>query len=356
MNIILEALKTSIEITGLVMIMMLLIEYINVKSHGKSFSKLQKSKTRQVLFATLLGLIPGCVGGFAVVSLFTHRLLSFGSLIAMMIASAGDEAFIMLAMIPKESLILFAILTAIAIVAGIIADKLFVVPAPFTKEHYEIHTMDVGSQHITQKTGIKENLKNIGKERALIIAGIVIFIIASLTGLVGHEHHAGEEHMHTSLNLLDEKWINILFMGVSILTLYHTLAANDHFIKAHLWSHVVLKHFRAIFLWTFGALIVIHYGMEFLHVENWIKDNVMVMILIAVLIGIIPESGPHIVFITLFASGVVPFSVLLASSIVQDGHTALPLLAESKKCFIKAKAFNMGVGLITGTAVHLLGF
>ena len=74
-----------------------------------------------------------------------------------------------------------------------------------------------------------------------------------------------------------------------------------------------------------------------MNIESWIQQNVFIMILIAVLIGIIPESGPHIVFITLFAAGTVPFSVLLASSIVQDGHTTLPLLAESKKCFIKAK-------------------
>ena len=61
------------------------------------------------------------------------------------------------------------------------------------------------------------------------------------------------------------------------------------------------------------------------------------MILLAILIGIIPDSGPHLLFVTLFATGTVPFSVLLASSISQDGHAALPLLAESKRSFVKAK-------------------
>jgi len=79
------------------------------------------------------------------------------------------------------------------------------------------------------------------------------------------------------------------------------------------------------------------------------------MILLAVAIGLIPESGPHMVFITLFAGGFVPFSVLFASSIVQDGHTTLPLLAESKSSFFKAKLINMIVGLAVGLLLHFVG-
>ena len=59
MNILLDALKNSILITGLVMIMMLLIEYVNIHSHGESFKKLRKSPFRQVVVAALLGLVPG---------------------------------------------------------------------------------------------------------------------------------------------------------------------------------------------------------------------------------------------------------------------------------------------------------
>ena len=72
------------------------------------------------------------------------------------------------------------------------------------------------------------------------------------------------------------------------------------------------------------------------------------MLVIAVLIGIIPESGPHLLFLTLFINGTIPFSILIASSIVQDGHGALPLLAESRKSFIYMKGINVVVGFIVG--------
>lgn len=416
-----EALKNAILITGLVMIMMLLIEYVNIHSHGNSFKKLKKSPVRQVLVATLLGMIPGCIGGFAVVSLFTHNLLSFGALVAMMIASSGDEAFVLMAMIPKTAVILFIILIVIAIVAGIIVDKIFKkVPTPFEPEHYELHENCCETKKSPVfGNGIKNNLRTMSKERLLIVIGISLFITAVVLGLLEHKHAEGDGHDHgiakqatttelvahectgcgneecatedssttnpqTSnnqnhaattdnhdhtaegahsaidehghLNIFSERWLNLIFAFISLITLYLTLSANEHFIKEHLWNHVVKKHLKSIFLWTFGALLVLQFGIQYLDIEHWMRDNIVFMILLAVVIGLIPESGPHMVFITLFAGGLVPFSVLLASSIVQDGHTALPLLAESKSSFFKAKLINMLIGLIVGLAVYLIGF
>lgn len=65
--------------------------------------------------------------------------------------------------------------------------------------------------------------------------------------------------------------------------------------------------------------------------------------------------GPHLVFVTIFAEDVVPFSVLLASSIVQDGHGMLPMLAHSRRAFIVIKLVNLIVGLAIGAAVMALG-
>jgi hypothetical protein len=122
----------------------------------------------------------------------------------------------------------------------------------------------------------------------------------------------------------------------------------EHFIKEHLWGHVIKKHLPRIFLWTFGAFVLIYVLEGYLDIEQWISNNVIWMLVIAVLIGIIPESGPHLIFLTLFVNGTIPFSILIASSIVQDGHGALPLLAESRKSFIYMKGINMIVGFIVG--------
>jgi hypothetical membrane protein len=88
---------------------------------------------------------------------------------------------------------------------------------------------------------------------------------------------------------------------------------------------------------------------------EWMNSNLWWMLIVAVLVGILPESGPHIVFIILFFQGFIPLSILLASSITQDGHGALPLLAESRKSFIVMKAINVLVGFLVGAAGLALG-
>ena len=370
-HLFIDVLRNSILITGLVLIMMLMIEYFNTHSHGKWFKRIQDSKIKQIFLGSLLGLVPGCIGGFATVSLYTHRLLSIGALVAMMISSSGDEAFVIMAMMPKEAVVLFAILFAISIITGLVTDYIiFRKPQnDLCPDDFEIHDTDTHSHEripsLMRKESYRAMLKP-SKERIAILVGIACFIAAVIMGILacGHEHTADcchvHGHMHShhhsdaTLNILNEKSINIMFAIISIITLFFTAVANEHFIKEHIWKHVIKRHMVSIFLWTFGTLLICNIGMQYLDVAHWINNNMAFVILLAVLVGIIPESGPHLVFVTLFAQGVLPFYVLLVNSIVQDGHSALPLLAESKMSFAKAKLINIAVGLLIGYTCLIL--
>ena len=168
------------------------------------------------------------------------------------------------------------------------------------------------------------------------------------------EEHSDVAISGHTINLLNEEWMNILFAGLSIIMLFVLLLGSDHFVEEHLWNHIVKKHLPTIFAWTFGVLLVLGVGLQYVQIDRWVSDNTALMILLATLIGIIPESGPHLIFVTLFATGVVPFPVLLASSISQDGHASIPLLAESRKSFLWAKIINCAVALAAGYAAMLI--
>jgi hypothetical protein len=127
-------------------------------------------------------------------------------------------------------------------------------------------------------------------------------------------------------------------------------------LEEHLWKHIIQQHVPKIAIWTFLALLLIHFLFHSVDLLAWVEENTVWMLLIAVLIGLIPESGPHLVFLTLFLTGSIPFSILLANSITQDGHASLPLLAESKRGFVTAKLINAGVGLLAGYTGYLFGF
>ena len=212
-----------------------------------------------------------------------------------------------------------------------------------------------------------------------MFAGLAIFIAALATGHLGHNHsahaheHSGHHHSEIciaedghaethdnatkntkfNVNLLNEDWMNVLFAGLSVIMLFVLLLSSDHFVEEHLWNHIIRKHLPTIFAWTFGVLLIVGIGLQHIEIDHWISDNTALMILLATLIGIIPESGPHMIFVTLYAAGVVPFPVLLASCISQDGHSSIPLLAESKKSFAWAKLINCIVALAAGFGAML---
>ena len=116
--------SNALMITSFVVIMMSLIEYVNVWTHGRFINGMNKNIFVQALIGTLLGVIPGCMGTFTAVSLYTHKALSLGALVACLIATSGDEAFVMLATMPMQSLWLFGITAVVGFVASIIVDKL----------------------------------------------------------------------------------------------------------------------------------------------------------------------------------------------------------------------------------------
>ena len=150
--------------------------------------------------------------------------------------------------------------------------------------------------------------------------------------------------------------MNVLFAVLSVFVVLLVAASSEHFVKEHLWHHVICKHALKTFLWTAGALAVITVVMHYVNIGDWLKDNTYYLLILAALIGMIPESGPHMVFISLFAGGIVPFSVLLTSSMSQDGHTSLPLLASSTRSFLVAKILNALFAVAVGSVFYFLGF
>ena len=360
LHIILDALRNSVLITGLVISMMMMIESFNIESHGQFFAGLKKSRVGQVVMSALLGSIPGCMGGFAAVSLYTHRMLSFGALVAMMIASSGDEAFMILAMLPDKALTLFVLLFVIAVVSGLLTD----VAASFRKGKNKYLKDDVLEDGPGCETGYsiheestahkgtsESSKKHFTLHRWILLSGTLVFMVVLALGLLEHEHHHEAASVH--INLLNEEWMHIVFAVLGLVLVGVIFFASDHFVEEHLWHHIVKRHLPGIFAWTFGVLLSISLLMHFVDIENWISNNTVLMIILAVAVGIIPESGPHLIFVTLFASGIVPFPVLLASSISQDGHASIPLLAESKSGFVKAKLINCLVALVCGLAAML---
>jgi hypothetical protein len=357
----LEILKNTISITVFVSVMMMVIEYFNIRTKGKWHNKLEKNKFLQILIAVFLGAIPGCLGAYTVVSLYTHGVFSFGAVVATMIATFGDEAFIMLAMMPKETMIISIVLILVAILTGLIVNIFYKKKYKDNSKHLHIHEEE---QCICfQSKIILENLKKISFVRAVLLFSILIFMGFLFFSGTGHNHsdlpfsstekiekvthHESESTIDLADNHDEEhhiSWVKLTFILISLIAFFIVITVPEHFLEEHLWNHIIKKHFIKVFLWTFGILSLVYLMNFFVDINDLVKNNLHIILILAVLIGILPESGPHLIFVSLFLSGTIPLSILMANSIVQDGHGALPLFAEDKRGFFLMKFINVNSG------------
>ncbi len=401
-----DVIKHTLLITSFVMTMMLIIEFINIQTKGIWGKKLKNSRRSQLFLAVGLGLLPGCMGVYTVVSLYTHNLLSLGALVAAMIATSGDEAFLMISLMPKQSLILFGVMTIIALLVGWLINVFVKSNLKLLPEHnkFDIHEHEDACK-CYEKRNMIDKLKHISLPRAVMLSTLILFIVGIILFDLGHSHgnmesmglnlpheilpeekldksvhshdhdhdhnhdHGHDHGLDPGTDLSSDQtshsdhdhgggwgWLRITLLLALIAATYIVYIVPDHFLEKHLWEHIIKKHFLKIFLWTFGTLVAIHFLMDYIHLNQWLESKMIYLLILAVLIGIIPESGPHLVFLALFLSGTIPLSILLANSIVQDGHGALPLFAESKKSFAVVKVINMLVGFAAGGIGLLLGF
>ncbi len=328
----------TLSITGFVFVMMLVIEYVNVLTSGLWQKGLAGNRWGQYAVAALLGAIPGCLGAFMVVGMYSHRMLTLGAVVTAMVATSGDEAFVMLAMIPRQAVLLSLVLAVVGILAGALTDALAgrrYEGCPGLQVHDDLQCRCFGHGQILHQ------LREMSPVRGVLVTGLAVFVAAVATGLVGPAAW---------------NWIRVTILGLSVVSLLIVSTAPEHFLEQHLWHHVARQHLPRIFAWTLGALLLMHVLTEYLQLEGLIRENPWTVLLIAGLVGLVPESGPHLVFLTLYTEGSVPLSVLLASSIVQDGHGMLPMLAYSRKVFVQVKLVNLAVGLAMGAAVLLMGF
>lgn len=385
-------LQQTLIITTLVLGMMMVIEFINVRTGGLWSKKLQTKPWIQILFAIVMGFIPGCLGTYTVVSLYIHRVVNFPALMAALITTTGDEAFFMFSLFPEKALLINLILIGIAIVVATLLQvtmKNKFVGLRDKEMSFPIHENESCSHtHHHKHHNIKSNIKNISFVRALLItlsAGVLVLVLSGvidgshhLNLLMGgqteesvihsmeshqiedstclhidchnhnHSHNHNHNHNHSHDHGGEADWIRFILIILFTAILIIVVVAEEHFLEEHMWEHVIKVHLPKIFLWTFGVILCLTIINNYINIHDIIDTKPFIVLLIAILIGIIPQSGPHLIFLILFANGDLPLGIFLANCIVQDGHGALPLLAESRKAFIISKGIKIIIALLIG--------
>jgi len=328
----------AVNVTVLVFVMMTVVDWVQVYTQGRLEQIIGKNRWRQYLITSALGVVPGCTGGFLVVSLYIRRLVSFGAVAGVMIAGSGDEAFIMLSKFPKDALLLFGLLFICGVVFARVADGVFgwreLEPCPEC-ELSHLHQEECSC--FEPKVALQ--FPNWRLTRYLLIGFNLLLLVLFSAGVIGEQGW--------------EKILMISFLGFS---LFIFLVVPDHYLEEHILEHIFKRHIWKVFLWSFFAILIIALFLERMDLESFIKAHLSWVLLLSALVGIIPQSGPHLIFVFLYADGLIPFSILFTSSFVQDGHQMLPLLSYTVRDSVLIKILNLIFGLLVGGALYLLNF
>ncbi len=186
---------------------------------------------------------------------------------------------------------------------------------------------------------------------------IVVFALGIVFGWIGEDHSFAEmfalqEHAAFAVHHHHEglSGENIVFLLIAVATFFLVLFSDAHFLEEHLFNHVIKKHFLKILIWIFGVLLLLDILRHYVNMDVLFqyKYGNYILLGFALLIGFVPESGPHLIIFFMFLEGLVPFSTLVANSIMQEGHGGLPLLAEKPKQYLLVKLIKLLIALLIG--------
>lgn len=340
MELIKKILDETLLITVFIFVMMVIVDYINVITKGRMQSFIKGGGFKQYIFSALFGLIPACLGLFLIVSFYVRGLISFGALFAALLATAGDEELFMFALFPQKAVILLSITFVIAIISGFLIDKLIPILKIKTCKECElsaIHTEDEDFHYFDFKS-VSQNLKEMSLSRFLLLLLLIGSILFFIIG------------MSIEQEIESEKVILII---VNLIATFIIFTVPEHYLNEHIWNHIAKRHLIKIFLITFAVLFSIELVDRFIDLKSLVSQHTNLLYLSAILIGLIPESGPHLIFVMMFAKGIIPFEVLLVNTIMQDGHGLLPLLPHSLRDSIYIKLFKLVIVFIVISLLYL---
>jgi len=302
-----------------------------------------KSPILEVAFASILGALPGCGGAIIVVTQFTKGQASFGAIVAVLAATMGDAAFLLLATRPTEGVIIMGIGLVVGTLSGLIVNAI----------HKKDFLRPLPQQHKQQVIQLPTAIIKISKP-VWMVAIVPSLIIALLIAF------------NVDFNKWDTNIPNIIsFFGAAMALFivsiwaysskgesYKEVTAEDDAYKRNPPSNItkVLQDTHFVTAWVVASFMLfeILVNVAGLDLKAWFLHYAYLAPLIAVLIGFLPGCGPQIIVTTLYIQGIIPFSALTANAISNDGDALFPAIAMAPKAALIATFYTaipaLGVG------------
>ena len=289
---------------------------------------LDRTKKFHVVMASLLGALPGCGGAIIVVTQYIQGRISFGSLVAVLTATMGDAAFLLLAAEPITGLFIFALGATVGTLTGYIVDK--------------IH----GTSYLQGNSKITVEFQKLKK--TFVSKFNIFWTLIFLPGFIVGVFVAFQQDLDQILKIPE---------GFSLVA---SLGLAGAILSIFMWSLNPLSDFQCstdrtrnllsrvvdttnfVTTWVICGFLVFEI---FIYITSYdLKTFFDIWLpfvpLIAILFGFLPGCGPQIVVTTFYLNGLIPLSAEIGNAISNDGDALFPAIALAPKAAIIATLYS----------------
>ena len=291
-------------------------------------SFLEKTKNFHVPIASFLGAIPGCGGAIIVVTQYIQGRISFGSLVAVLSATMGDAAFLILAMEPLTGLLIFILSIFVGTISGYVVDLIHGRSFMMTNSDIELEFEKLKKTFVSKFN----------------IFWLMLFVPGFLIGIL----------------LAFQIDVDSFFTLPSNTSFVILLGSAGAILSIFMWSLNPLSDFQCstdksrgflsrvidttnfVSTWVISGFLVFEIFMYFTNIDLKLFFDLWLPFvpLIAILFGFLPGCGPQIVVATFYLNGYIPLSAELGNAISNDGDALFPAIALAPKAAILATIYS----------------
>ena len=387
--VILSMRDAFLAVTVFVAAMVFLFSWLQYATSGKFVDYIKRNKKFQPVIGALMGLTPGCGGAIVVMPMFARGYVTYGTVVATLIATLGDAAFVLIGAAITDSSFIAPVIAVhvISLIVGITWGYLIDLTGTTPRTPFgRFGKSKVGSfeeEHI-EEDNIESTIASMPRETPdgigykILHQGYTVWWIVTLIGLVFAVLllvWAGQDpdyELKLSLNPLTLDgfitWIGLLGTTFSVI-LY--IAQKNWFAddteatigdKLHSMRETMVhsaSETAFVTFWVMIAYLVFEFSMLLSGVG---EDDIakygdgIFAVLVASTIGLIPGCGPQIIAITAYTKDMISFPALTANAISQDGDALFPLLVRHKSASLWATIHTTIPAVITGMLLLLFEY
>jgi hypothetical protein len=301
----------------------------------------------QVVYAALLGALPGCGGAIIVVTQYVTGRLSFGAVTAVLTATMGDAAFLLIAQEPFTGIAMVIMGFTVGVICGYIVDAIH--GKDFLRQPLHAAAKPLGDSLITGHGDAGVWLSRVWL--IIFIPGIVFGVMAALQ--IDSDAIFGTALLPTpslTIGAVGGILSVLMFIVPRFIQKYGLDRESSHPYLPLGVSSRVISDTNFVTTWVVAAFLLFEVSVYVFGIDlhDVFKGYLVFAPLIATLLGFIPGCGPQVLVTTLYLAGAIPLSAQISNAISNDGDALFPAIAIAPKVAIVATAYSAIPAILIG--------